>query len=171
MLAVIIVNSVVGNIFNNRSLATKYRRKSAEGKCESLNLSRAEMDHLRLKRTTDGGTDVGIVLESDRKLCHGDVLVDSKGKIIVVKQRPERVACVRVREKNPDRIAETAAIIGHVIGNRHRPISVAGGKILFPVMADSEIEVFRKLFPHGSLELKTEEKIFKPNGETAGHEH
>jgi urease accessory protein len=97
--------------------------------------------------------------------------VDSRGKLIVVKQRPEKIVSARVLGKNSDKIAQTAAIIGHTVGNMHRPISVSGAKIFFPIMAESEIELFKKLLPHGGVELKVQERVFQPDGATVGHEH
>ena len=36
--------------------------------------------------------------------------------------------------------------VGHTIGNLHRPIKLEGNKIYFPIQADAELEMFRKLF-------------------------
>ena len=41
---------------------------------------------------------------------------------------------------------DVMTLLGHIIGNRHRPISIQSEEILFPIQADSEKEVFTKLF-------------------------
>ena len=63
--------------------------------------------------------------------------------------------------------------MGHIIGNRHRPIGFDGEKILFPIQADSELEVFERLFKEiiGDIELKIGEKIFLPHTSADVHEH
>jgi urease accessory protein len=63
--------------------------------------------------------------------------------------------------------------LGHIIGNRHRPIGFEDEKILFPIQADSELEVFERLFKEiiGDIELNIEEKIFLPHTSADVHEH
>jgi urease accessory protein UreE len=175
--AITTVHSVLGNVFHDRRLSNKCKRMKAAGACESLPVSRAEMERLRLMRKTDRGTEVGIVLEPGNKLEHGDVLLDDGKKFIVVEQTPEKVVSVRIKEKDPDKIARLSALVGHAIGNRHRPIAVdddeeedGGGSIAFPVMTDSELELFRKLLPAGKIELKIETRVFQPT-EGAAHTH
>ncbi len=161
------VTSVAGNIYD-RQMSEKFRRMEAAGKCEWLPVSRMEMERLRLRRKTDKGTDIGLVLEPGSRLYHGDVLVLAKDRLIIVEQLPEKVISVSIR-KNDNAIG-VAALIGHIVGNRHRPIAVNGNTVSFPVQADSEVAVFQKLLPHG-VRLKLEEKIFQPTGESHSHEH
>lgn len=156
---------MLGNVFSDRALAARYRRRKAAGACESLHLTRAEMERVRLRRRTDKGTDVALVMERGGSLRHGDVLYETGAKLVVVMQLPEKVVSVRIKEKDRGRLAEASALVGHAIGNRHRPISVSNGTISFPVMAESEIETFQKLLPNGNnIELGIEEKIFLPSG-------
>ncbi len=166
------VNSILGSILHSEVFAKKYQKMMGAGKCERLHLSRIDMEHVRLKRKTDRGTEVGIVLEHAAKLSDGDVLLDAKDKFIVVKQTAEKVISVKIREKDSRRIAEVSAIVGHIIGNRHRPMAVNDSIIVFPVSADSELDIFSKLLPRDSVELKLEERVFQPSGAIiSDHEH
>jgi len=61
----------------------------ATGNCERLLISRMEMEKFRLRRKTDRGTDLGIVLEPGSRLHHGDVLVWTKDRLVIVEQLPE----------------------------------------------------------------------------------
>lgn len=162
------ITSVAGNIFADRRLAEKYRRAKAAGTCERLAVSRMEMERLRLRRTTDQGTDVGLVLEAGGRLHHGDVLI-AKEKFILVEQLPERVVSVRIKKGDVERMVGLATLIGHTIGNRHRPIAVDHGTISFPIQAESEVDVFRKLLPAGAR-LEVTEQVFLPAGEVHHHE-
>lgn len=167
-----IVKSVVGNIHKSTLLSKEYRKMKAAGKSETMSLSRADMQRLRLRRKTDSGSDVGIIMQPDAGLKDGDVLVCTREKFIVVRQLREKVLSVKVRKHDPVSTAEVSALVGHAIGNRHRPIAVNGGTITFPIMADSELEVFEQLLPMRSLRLKIEEKVFQPSGATiSNHEH
>jgi urease accessory protein len=165
---VLVVTSAAGNIFSDRRLADKYRSARAAGRCERLTISRLEMERLRLRRRTDRGTDVGIVLEPGGRLRHGDVL-DAKEKFILVEQLPEKVVSVSMKKGDVEKMVGLAALIGHAIGNRHRPIAVDHGTVSFPVQAESELEAFRMLLPAGAR-LKLAEQVFLPAGEVHHHE-
>lgn len=161
------VTSVAGNIASRR-LAAKYRRATAAGKIERLLVSRMEMERLRLRRRTDKGTDIGIVLEPGSRLHHGDFLT-AKKKFIVVEQLPEKVVLIRIKKDSMGKMVGLAALIGHVIGNRHRPIAVHHDTISFPVQIESEVDAFRKLLPH-DIQLKVTKQVFFPAGEVHAHE-
>jgi urease accessory protein len=165
---VLSVTSAIGNIYSDKRLPEKYRRMEASGACERLQVSRIEMERLRLRRRTDKGTDVGLVLEPGSRLYHGDVLVLTKDRIIIIEQLPEKVISIRIRKSR--NATGLAFLIGHAIGNRHRPIAVNGNTISFPVQADSEVALFKKLLPCG-VKLKLEERVFRPTGEFHNHEH
>ena len=162
------ITSVAGNIFADRRLAEKYRRAKAAGTCERLAVSRMDMERLRLRRTTDRGTDIGLVLEPGRRLYHGDVLVATE-KFVLVEQLPEKVVSVSIKKGDVQKMVGLAALIGHTIGNRHRPIAVDRGTVSFPIQAESEVDTFRKLLPAGAR-LEVTEQVFLPAGEVHHHE-
>jgi len=164
---VLTVTSVAGNIFADSRMAEKYRRAKAAGTGERLLVSRMEMERLRLRRRTDGETDIGLVLEPGSRLHHGDVLAAEK--FIVVEQLPEKVVSISISKNDFEKIVGLAALVGHTIGNRHRPIAVDHGTISFPIQAESEVDTFRKLLPAG-VKLKLKEEIFLPAGEIHTHE-
>lgn len=159
----ITITSVSGNIFGGAK-----RRIPESGDFERLRVSRQELEKTRMRRTTDRGTDVGLVLKRGEFLRHGDVLRDS-GRTIVVEQAPERIIRVMVTDGD----AETMAVAGHIIGNRHRPVSVRGNTITFPIQTDSEAEVFRSLFSEitGHIEMSVEDGIFVPHRGADVHDH
>ena len=66
-------------------------------------------------------------------------------KKIVIEQLPEKVISVRIKTKN---MPDVMVLLGsHIIGNRHRPISIQRTKkILFPIQADSEKEYLQNYF-------------------------
>ena len=160
------VTSIAGNIFSDKGLAKKYKRAKAVGECERLLISRMEMERLRLRRRTDKGSDIGLVLEPGRKLNHGDIL--DAGKLIIVEQIPEKVIKTRVKKGDIDKMIGLAALIGHTIGNRHRPMAFDNGAIIFPIQTDSEVDAFRKLLPAGA-KLEVKERVFIPISEVHAH--
>jgi len=158
------VNAPIGNIFHGEAVDDLI-----EGDFEKLKISRIELEKRILRKTTDRGTDVGLKLEPGIKLRHGDIFKNG-GKKIVVEQLPEKVISVKLKATNN---SEVMVLLGHIIGNRHRPISIQGEEILFPIQADSEKEVFTKLFHSiaNYIEITVEEQIFSPHSGADVHEH
>lgn len=145
----------------------------AAGRCERLAITRMEMERSRLRRKTDAGTDIGIVLNSTTRLQHGDVLITGAEKLVVVDQLPEQVMTVRVRKHKvskvrPEgsRMSETMlfTLIGHAVGNRHRPISInKNDGISFPLHSFAEARIFRDVLFSISdkIEIKMGKQIFQ----------
>ena len=160
------VTSIAGNIFHDKGFESL---KSED--LEHLKVSRSEIEKSRLRRQTDRGTDVGLDLVSGKILRHGDVITNNE-KFILVEQLPEKVISVRLKNKTLAPI-DLFVLIGHIIGNRHRPISIKNDVVFFPIQADSELEVFQKLFADiiDDIELSIEEMIFIPHTGADVHEH
>lgn len=157
--------SIVGNIFaENGSQILK-------GKTfEKLHILRHDLEKNRLRRTTEKGTDIAIILERGSKLQHGDILKHD-ANFVVIEQIPEKVITVKTKE-NEDAF-ELLVLMGHIIGNRHRPISLEGRSVTFPIQAESELEVFERLFAPiiEKIEMSVEEKIYRPDERMNVHEH
>ena len=154
------VNSILGSIFKETS--------SESTNFEKLIISRIDLEKRILRKKTDLGTDIGINLDSGIKLQHGDIIGNNETKIIV-EQIPEKVISVKLKENNEN----IAILLGHIIGNRHRPIAIKNKMILFPIQEDSELEIFQRLFKEiiDHIELKIEEEIFLPHTSADVHEH
>jgi len=158
------VNSPVGNIFLDEGFDDL-----KSGNFEKLRISRMELEKRILRRKTDRGTDVGLNLDPGVKLRHGDIIKNGDMKI-VVEQLPEKIITVRLKNKE---MTEVMTLLGHIIGNRHRPVSIKNNEISFPIQADSEKEVFTKLFQSiiDHIEMTVEEQIFYPHSGANTHEH
>ncbi|MFB5605182.1 MAG: urease accessory protein UreE [Nitrosarchaeum sp.] len=158
------VNSTIGNIFDDKAFD-----ELKKGNFERLIISRIDLEKRILRKKTNLGTDVGLNLEPGIKLRHGDIIKNGD-KMIVIEQLPEKVISVKIKNKN---IIDVMVLLGHIIGNRHRPISIRNEEILFPIQADSEKEVFTKLFQSiiSHIEITVDEKIFVPHSGADIHEH
>ena len=154
------INSILGNIFKESNLE--------KNNFEKLKISRIDLEKRILRKKTDLGTDIGINLDSGIKLQNGDIIGNEEIKIIV-EQIPEKVISVKLKENNEN----IAILLGHIIGNRHRPIAIKDKIILFPIQEDSELEIFQRLFKEiiDHIELKIIEEIFLPHTSADVHEH
>ena len=165
------ITSIIGNISDDKKLMTKFNQMESRKSCERLKISRLELERGRIRKKTDLGTDIGLVLDSGTRLHHGDVIVSNLKKFIVIEQLPEKVISIKIKnlKDNPAR----SATLGHIIGNRHKPIVINDDVLSFPIQADSEVEIFKKLLSGvmNNLELKVEEQIFQPQHGMYMHEH
>ena len=154
------INSILGNIFKDTNLEYE--------SFEKLIISRIDLEKRILRKKTNLGTDIGINLNSSTKLQHGDIIGNHETKIIV-EQMPEKIISVKLKE-NDEKIA---ILLGHIIGNRHRPIAIKDKMILFPIQEDSELDIFERLLKEiiEHIELKIKEEIFLPHTSADVHEH
>ena len=164
----LIVNTILGNIYKDDQLAKKIEDSKEQGKFRRLSLSRIEMEKTRLRKKTDDGFDIGFVLEPGTKLQHGDVISGSD-ETILIEQLPEKTLVVKFKGNRKDLFL----LVGHIIGNRHRPISIRNETISFPIHDDSEIELFERLFHEviHEIDLSIDEQCFIPHTSMDVHEH
>lgn len=153
--------SVAGNVFRGDAPA-------AAASMDRVRLSRQELEKARIRRRTDRGADLGVALDPGCRLRHGDVLTDGSS-LVVVEQAPEKVIVARLPESATP---ELAVLLGHAVGNLHRPLSVEDGAVAFPVQADSELEVFERLLAGlGIAGMSVQERVFCPHEGADVHGH
>jgi len=164
----LIVNTVLGNIYKDDQLAKKIEDSKEQGKFRRLLLSRIEMEKSRLRKKTDDGFDIGFVLEPGTKLQHGDVISESDENILI-EQLPEKTLTVKFKQNDKNLFL----LVGHIIGNRHRPISIRNETISFPIHDNSEMELFERLFHEviHEIDLSIDEQRFIPHMSMDVHEH
>jgi urease accessory protein len=164
----LIVNTVLGNIYKDDQLAKKIEDLKEQGKFRRLLLSRIEMEKSRLRKKTDDGFDIGFVLEPGTKLQHGDVISESD-ETILIEQLPEKTLTVKFKQNDKNLFL----LVGHIIGNRHRPISIRNETISFPINDNSEMELFERLFHEviHEIDLSIDEQRFIPHTSMDVHEH
>ena len=168
------MDSVLGNINNDKKLKEKYGEMAARNVCETIKISRLESQRVRMRKISDKGTDVALTLPPGTRLKHGDVIIITENKMVVVGIEPESVIMIEIRDNiYQDDVVEVPVRIGHTIGNLHRPIKLEGNKIYFPIQADTELEMFKKLFEpvKKHLDIKKTTMVFEPEDGTEIHEH
>ena len=127
-----------------------------------------------MRKTSDKGTDIALTLPQGTHLKHGDVIMLTENKMVIIKIEPENVAMVEIRGNlHDDDIVKLPVTVGHAIGNLHRPIKIEDNKIYFPIQADSEIDMFRKLLDpvNEHIEINKTKIVFEPDEGMNIHEH
>jgi urease accessory protein len=168
------LDSVIGNAKNDASLGQKYADMQARGLVETISVSRLESTRVRMRKLSNNGTDVALTLPAGTTLRDGDVVALSEDKMIVVRREPESVAAIEIKEdSHVDELVELGIVVGHKIGNLHRPIMLEGRSIFFPIQADSELETFNRLFApmREHLVITKTSRVFEPTEDIEDHEH
>ena len=168
------INSVVGNIHNDYDLAQKYNQMIVKQLSEIIRISRSEAQRSRMRKTSNKGSDVAIMLPQNVHIKHGDVLLLNNDKIIIVEIQPEKVAVIAVKNNiASEHLFEMAVKVGHTIGNLHRPIKLEDNKIILPIQAESELDLLKKVL--GSIkdhiDITSTTMVFEPEEGADVHEH
>lgn len=154
---------MIGNIRGN--LKARYEEMVGKNAVEKIVITRLESERTRMRKSTDRGTDVALTLPQGTRLRHGDV-IELSGRMIIIEIEPEKVAAVRIGND-----ARLAALIGHAIGNLHRPIKVEGDKVYFPIQSDDEVSMIkRQLASFGDVEVTSDTIVFESEA-AVHHEH
>jgi urease accessory protein len=170
----ITINSIIGNIHRDENLRKRYEEMSSRSLCESIRINRTEAQRARMRKRSSNGTDIALVMTPGTKLRHGDVLMVANDKMVTIELEPENLAVIQVKDNILEHeVIKIPATIGHAIGNLHRPIKLEGRKIFFPIQADSEIEMFKKIFGRllDHLEITQAKMVFEPEEGMDIHGH
>jgi urease accessory protein len=172
------IDHIVGNIYNDDKLRTTRRDFALKQQDETFLITRTESQRQRMRKVSNKGTDIALNFQSgNQHLRHGDVLLLNDNQIVVVEIEPENVLQVEILKEtltdSPESLIQIPVQIGHTIGNLHRPIMLDGSRIYFPIQAESEIEMFGKLFHpfHHHLEIQSKKIVFQPSETMNVHEH
>jgi len=147
---------------------------NAKKACETITVSRLESGRVRMRKTSDKGSDIALILPPGTKLRQGDVLVMTEDKMVVIGIQPEDVIGIEIKSNiHADDLIKVPVKVGHTIGNLHRPVKLDGNKVFFPIQADTELDMFIKLFRPmmEHLEIWKTKMVFEPEDGTEIHEH
>ena len=167
----LVINSILGNAYNGKQLESKIQTAKGNNTLKRLFLTRTQMEKSHLRTETEDGIEIGLSLEPGTVLHNGDVL-EVNSNLVIIHQMPEKVIRVNIAEKH--RSPNLLIQLGHIIGNRHRPISITNnGSVLFPIHDETEVELFENLFHEiiHNITLNVEDEIFVPNQGMNVHEH
>jgi urease accessory protein len=169
----ITINSILGNV-KDAEFADKYEQLSRINSCEVIRIQRSESQRVRMRKTSDKGTDIAFTLPQGIQIRHKDVVLSSPNKMIIIEIEPESVATISINEEvgNLNSI-EIPVRLGHTIGNLHRPLRIEGRNIYFPIQADTELEMFRKLLDPiiDHIKINKAQMVFEPEEGSHIHEH
>lgn len=168
------IYNIIGNVNSDSHLKDKYQDMLKSDQAEKIEITRLESGRSRIRKVSDKGTDLALTLVPGTRINDADVVLLTEGKMVIAKRVSENVAIISLKDNiSADKLFETAIKLGHTIGNMHRPIKIANGKIYFPIQAQSEIELFQKLLFNlrDNIDIRCESIIFEaePGYDIHGH--
>jgi urease accessory protein len=170
----ITVNKIIGNINQNSNLRRKYEEMLKNNLCERVVITRMESQKLRMRKSTDKKTDVAFMFEHNPNLRNNDIIFMDENKMILLALESESVAIITFKSyENKEDIFPLSVKIGHNLGNLHRPIKVTNNQVIFPLQAETELEMLKKMFSSFNqyLDIRTGNMIFEPDEGSNIHEH
>ncbi len=141
---------------------------------ERLTVTSDEATKRRLRRTTDGGTDVAVDLPRGSFLAHGAVLHEDAARIIVIERTPERALVIRFDPAAPAAaLLRSALLIGHAFGNQHTPLEIRDDAVVVPLTtSESVARTTVDMLSLDTVEVSIEEaRVACATPLTAGHGH
>src|SRR6478752_6469417 len=94
----ITVNSILGNV-KDAQFADQYEQLSRINSCEVIRIQRSESQRVRMRKTSDKGTDIAFTLPQGIQIRHKDVVLSSPNKMIIIEIEPESVATISLNEQ------------------------------------------------------------------------
>lgn len=170
----ITVNQILGNINTDSNLRKKYEYMLKNDLCEKVVITRMEAEKLRMRKSTDKKTDVAFIFEHNPNLRNDDVIFMDDNKMIMLTLESESVAIITFKSyKDNEKIFPLSVKIGHSLGNLHRPIKVTKNQVIFPLQAETELEMLKKMFSSYDkfLDIQSRNMIFEPDEGSNIHEH
>lgn len=137
----LVAETVLGNFEDDAEWASRYDDRPDE-EIERVVLDDRDRRRSRVRTTTNAGTDIGIVVEGNRRLQPGDVLVADDDRFVVVAFE-DRPALVIAFEGNNMSTADAVqlASLGYQVGNRHWDLAVRDEEVLVALGTDAEQKV------------------------------
>ena len=170
----ITVNQILGNINTDSNLRKKYECMLKNDLCEKVVITRMEAEKLRMRKSTNKKTDVVFIFEHNPTLRNDDVIFMDDTRMIMVTLESESVAIITFKSyKDNENIFPLSVKIGHSLGNLHRPIKVTKNQVIFPLQAETELEMLKKMFSSFNqfMDIRSENMIFEPDEGSNIHEH
>ena len=132
-LALIRVPAVLGNAADE-----PWRGRLTSARIEVLRLDQAEAQKSRLRKATEGGTDVAIALDRGVQVRDGDVLAWNGAERAAVVARIDLndvlVIDLTGLAAEPAEAAMAACVeLGHALGNQHWPAVIKGTRVYVPL--------------------------------------
>ena len=136
--AAIVAEHYLGNLNDSQDVAIQVSQAQQQNQCFSVLIERQDCGKGRIFAQTDAGPAVGIVKDRTWRLRDGDVLETQRHQLVIIGLQKQPVIALQFERK-----AYNSPVVllrlGHVIGNRHWPVTLKGETLYVEVVSDVDI--------------------------------
>lgn len=136
--AALVASHYLGNISENQDIAIQVSQAQQQRQCLTVSIGRNDCGKGRVFAQTDTGQSVGIVKGRDWRLRDGDVLRAQDGQLIVITLQKQLVIALQF-ERKAHNTPVNLMRLGHIIGNRHWPVTLRGETLYVEVAANADV--------------------------------
>lgn len=133
-----LAETYLGNVNEQADLSLRVAQAKENGRCREITISRRDRPKGRILTQTVEGQSVGIVKGRDWLLQDGDVLETAQKYLVLVRIQQQQVIALRF-EPGAHNQAISLVYLGHVLGNRHWPITLQGESLFIELVAEAEL--------------------------------
>ncbi|HET7242540.1 MAG TPA: hypothetical protein VFI64_04280, partial [Nitrososphaeraceae archaeon] len=107
------LDKIIGNIKIDHNLKSLHEELIKLGKTETVTFGRVESERTRIRKMSNKGTDLVLILSEGSRIRDGDVLFLTQDKMIVIQIVPEPVAIIQIHKiLIRDQMIRTSVTIG-----------------------------------------------------------
>ncbi len=134
----VLAETYLGNVGEDEDLARRFEQARAAGRCWEVSIGRSDRIKGRLLTHTASGQPVGIVKGRDWLLRDGDLLETDQRDLVLVSIQQQQVIALKFVDGTSNQ-AISLIHLGHILGNRHWPITIKGESLFIELVAEAEL--------------------------------
>ncbi|MGD1863895.1 MAG: hypothetical protein ACFB0D_05015 [Phormidesmis sp.] len=136
--AAVVADHYLGNISEDKEIAIRLSQAQQQNNCLTVSIERKDCGKGRVFTQTDTGQAVGIVKGRNWRLRDGDVLSTQSEQLVLVNLQKQPVIALQFERKAYNTPVNLLRL-GHIIGNRHWPITLRGETLYVEVAANADV--------------------------------
>lgn len=133
-----LAETYLGNVNEQVNLTLQVAQAKENGRCWEVTISQSDRPKGRILTRTASGQSVGIVKGRDWLLRDGDVLATAQNHLVLVSIQQQQVMALRIEEGVSNQ-AIALVHLGHVLGNRHWPVTAHGNTLYVELAAEATL--------------------------------
>ena len=133
-----LAETYLGNVNERADLSLQVAQARENGHCREITINRRDRPKGRILAQTADGQSVGIVKGRDWLLQDGDVLETAQKYLVLVRIQQQQVIALQF-EPGANNRSISLIHLGHVLGNRHWPITLQGEILFVELVAEAEL--------------------------------
>lgn len=134
----IVANQYLGNVNEDKEIAINVSMAERENTCLAVAIDRNDCGKGRIFTHTASGQAVGIVKSRSWRLRDGDVMGTQSQQLVLVRLQKQPVIALQF-ERKAHNMPVNLLRLGHILGNRHWPVTIKGETLYVEVADDADL--------------------------------